>query len=115
MTEKRKYERVSSLNLSYVCTDQNGQVVSEGMGRTLNVSESGILLETSFCIISRQRIALTIAMGEDLVDLKGRVIRCQDCGNGIFHTGIEFREIGERDRQVLLRYIHLVETGEIAD
>jgi hypothetical protein len=40
--EKRKHARFNSLNLSYVCLDENNQVIKQGMGRTLNVSESGI-------------------------------------------------------------------------
>ena len=44
--EKRKHYRVDSLNLlSYTCQDEEGNLVKHGMGRTLNVSESGILLK----------------------------------------------------------------------
>ena len=51
--EKRKHPRVNALNLSYICLDEDQQVIKQGMGRTLNVSESGILLETHFPIEAR--------------------------------------------------------------
>ena len=47
---KRKHERIQSLNLSYICLDEDNNIVKQGMGRTLNISESGILLETHFPI-----------------------------------------------------------------
>jgi hypothetical protein len=45
---KRKHERIQSLNLSYICLDEDANIIKQGMGRTLNISESGILLETHF-------------------------------------------------------------------
>ena len=45
--EKRIKPRADSHNiLSYVCLDEENEIVEQGMGRTLNVSEGGILLET---------------------------------------------------------------------
>ena len=35
--EKRKHARINSLNLSYVCLDENNKIIKQGMGRTLNV------------------------------------------------------------------------------
>ena len=45
MTSKefRKHDRFDALNLlSYFCVDAENQTVQQGMGRTLNVSETGI-------------------------------------------------------------------------
>jgi hypothetical protein len=72
--EKRKHARFNSLNLSYVCLDENNKIIKQGMGRTLNVSESGILLETHFPIDKSHIVTLTLGLGEDLVDIKGRPI-----------------------------------------
>ena len=45
--DKRKNQRIDSHNLlTYSCLDKNGAVITQGMGRTLDVSEGGILLET---------------------------------------------------------------------
>ena len=44
---KRKHARYDSLNLlTYVCVDSDGKEWNQGMGRTLNISESGLQLET---------------------------------------------------------------------
>ena len=64
--EKRKHARFSSLNLSYVCLDENNQIIKQGMGRTLNVSESGILLETHFPIDKSHIVTLTWSISKDV-------------------------------------------------
>jgi len=68
--EKRKHTRINSLNLSYVCLDENNQIFKQGMGRTLNVSESGILLETHFPIDDQYIVRLILGLEEDLVEIK---------------------------------------------
>jgi hypothetical protein len=80
--EKRKHARISSLNLSYVCLDENNEIIKQGMGRSLNVSESGILLETHFPIDDQHIVTLTLGLEEDLVDIKGRPVhtRINDAG-----------------------------------
>lgn len=51
---KRKYPRVKTSNgVSYVCIDENGNGIDQGMGRTLDVSLGGMLLETSVPIESK--------------------------------------------------------------
>ncbi len=69
---KRKHERIESLNLSYICLDEDENIVKQGMGRTLNISESGMLLETHFPIESKHTLRLTISLEEDLLDIKGK-------------------------------------------
>lgn len=103
--EKRRHKRYNSLNLSYVCVDENGDVAYEGMGRTLNVSESGILLETHFPTNYKQMLSLTIAFQEQLVNLKGKIVHCRDKQNGKYDTGVQFSEMDEGVAEVLNQYI----------
>ena len=74
ISEKRKHIRVNSLNLSHVAVDNREDNVKQAIGRTLNVSETGILLETHFPIESDQDVELTMGFEEDLVNLRGKVI-----------------------------------------
>jgi hypothetical protein len=105
--EKRKSTRYDSLNLSYVCEDQNGNILHESMGRTLNISESGILLETPDQNAPGNTVVLQIALEDDLVNIRGQVIHCNPGEKGLFKTGIEFTEIDEESGVILKRYIAL--------
>ncbi len=106
-TDKRRHTRVDSLNLSYVCIDENNIVVHEGMGRTLNVSESGILLEIHFSAETTHYLSLTIAFEDDLIDIRGKIVHSRSGKHGTFEAGIEFVEMDEPGLRVLKKYIKL--------
>jgi hypothetical protein len=88
--DKRKHQRFHSLHLSYVCLDEGQQAVKQGMGRTLNLSESGILLETHFPIAREHTVILSIGLEDDVVDVNGRPIHVALKGQGVYEIGIEF-------------------------
>lgn len=80
------------------------------MGRTLNVSEIGIQLETHVQIDSQHTVSLTIAMEDNLMtDINGRVIYSKSGKAGRFECGIEFEERSEETLQILRKYIKAFE------
>ncbi|RJR36504.1 MAG: PilZ domain-containing protein [Desulfobacteraceae bacterium] len=104
--EKRKYPRTGSHNLvSYVCRDEKNNVVCEGMGRTLNVSEGGILLETHDALDTSDSISLTVALEDELMDLEGRVAFSNKRADGNYETGIQFRGFEEKKIRFLRQFI----------
>ena len=107
--EKRKHTRINSLNLSYVCLDEKNKKVKQGMGRTLNVSESGILLETNFPIDSKHIVLLTIGLEEDIVDIKGRAVHFKINAQGMHEVGIEFMDTDDKANKILKKFIRAVD------
>ena len=103
--EKRKHARISSLNLSYVCLDENNQVIKQGMGRSLNVSESGILLETHFPIDDQHIVRMTLGLEEDLIDVKGRPVHTRMNDAGKYEVGLEFVKSDAKTRKALKKFI----------
>lgn len=103
--EKRRHDRINSLNLSYLCVNENNEVIKQGMGRTLNVSESGILMETDFAMKKHQLLSVSIAFENDLADIRGRVIRCRTGRNKKYETGIEFFHVDETGLAILRKFI----------
>jgi hypothetical protein len=63
--EKRKFIRIDSLNLSYVLVDGTNDEEKQTMGRTLNVSEAGIRLETHVPVELNSTLTLTIGLEKD--------------------------------------------------
>ena len=102
---KRKHERIKSLNLSYVCLDEDENIIKQGMGRTLNISESGILLETHFPIEPNHIIQLTISLEEDLLDLKGKPVHVSSNDEGVFEIGIQFIELDQDATNLLKKFV----------
>jgi c-di-GMP-binding flagellar brake protein YcgR len=104
--EKRKYSRIDSINLlNYVYFDESEEELNQGMGRTLNVSEAGILLETHNPLQITHTISLTIGFKEDVVDIKGRVVYTHQNAKTMYESGIEFFEMDDSARYVLSQYI----------
>lgn len=103
---RRRHVRVDSINLiAYKVYDKEGRLLDEGMGRTLNVSESGILLETQEPVENGMMAALNVALRDDVMELKGTVVRYNEGCEGRFESGIEFFELDERDKEILRKYI----------
>jgi hypothetical protein len=104
--EKRKHSRIDSINLlNFVHFDENDEEADQGMGRTLNVSEAGILLETHQPIDTSHTVSLTIGFKEDVVDLKGKVIYMKESAEGLYEAGIAFFEMDDCARTILRHYI----------
>lgn len=102
---KRKHERVQSLNLSYICLDEDKNIVKQGMGRTLNISESGILLETHFPIEPKHTVQLTISLEEDLLDILGKPVHVRSIVGGKYQIGIRYIDLDEITTNILKKFI----------
>ncbi len=107
--ERRKSDRFDTLNLSYVQVDEKGAVIHEGMGRTLNVSKDGILLEIACDEKLAGHVVLQIALDDELVDLKGNIVHCEQNEAQKYQTGIEFCEVDDKARVILGKFIQVFE------
>lgn len=104
--EKRRRHRYESINLlSYVCVDSQGKEWKQGMGRTLNINETGAKLESHEPIETQYVILMAIGMGDKVVDIKGRVVYCNRNKSAKFEAGIEFCEMDENARAILREFI----------
>ena len=109
--EKRKHARISSLNLSYICLDENNKIVKQGMGRTLNVSESGMLLESHIPVDTRHTVKVTIGLEEDMIELQGSPVHSNKNDNNLFEIGIKFQESDESVKKKLKKFIKAFNKG----
>ena len=102
VTEKRKHNRISTLNLlSYVCLDEDGKHLEQGMGRTLDISQGGILMETHIQIKSKYILLMSLGFEDELIDIKGEVVYCREGASGMFESGVRFLETNERVSQIV--------------
>ncbi len=105
--EKRKHIRIDSLNLSHVSVKENGDTLKQGMGRTLNISESGILLEIYFPMELHQKVLLTVALQEDIIELNAKVVHSRTGEQGMQEVGIQFQEMSEEQRKRVNEFVRL--------
>ena len=79
------------------------------MGRTLNVSESGMLLETTFLVPANDPVIISLGLEDEILDVHGRVIYSKATEDGKFETGIEFTDLDDNTLPQLQRFIAALE------
>ena len=89
--DRRRYQRVHISNLiSYVSMDEDGRLIDQSIGKALNVSQSGVFIETSRIILSGFISLMSIDRDNRLIEITGRVAYSRNIESGKFGTGIEF-------------------------
>lgn len=105
--EEKRYDAIHLLN--YICLDSENRQLGQGMARTLNLSETGVKIETHQPIESRDIVFLAIGIGEDIFDIKGKVVYCNRGPEGRFESGVEFYELDFESFGKLKRFIKALE------
>jgi len=103
--ERRQAERRYALNfLDYEVISDTDVVLGRGLARTLNVSESGLRLETSQFFEPGQKLRITLGLNNELIQVNGRVINSQPETDDLCSSGIMFLEFDEADRRTYQKH-----------
>ena len=106
MVERRKCPRVNTTNLiSHVTIDGTGRWIFQGMSNALDISRTGILLETAQPITPGCLSMMTVDMDNNLIEIKGELIYCSNSGPSTYHAGIKFIST---DEQVIKFVTHMI-------
>jgi len=104
--EKRKHPRARTVNLvSYICIDDEGYPLDQGMGNTLDISQGGLLMETKYPVDAKYVLLMSLDINEELISIKGEVVHCHEKEPQIFHTGVRFKEPNKRMREIVSKMI----------
>ena len=107
-TDNRKYPRVETRNVvSYVCVDKEGNEIGEGMGETLNISQGGILLKSTYPIESEFILLMSIDLEDNIMELKGKVAHSKKDKSGKYETGISFLGTHDENIQTIKTFIKI--------
>jgi hypothetical protein len=103
--ERRRAERHTTLHfLEYDILSPEGHVEGMGMARTVNISSSGLLLETGRFFETGQRLRVTLGLNNILIKLIGVVVHSRPINDDLCDTGVMFIEFSEADRQIYQAY-----------
>lgn len=113
-SDKRSHARFTSLNLlEYDLYDDNGTQVGRGMGRTLDISQEGVKLETTEPLTVGDHVSVHIGIQENMVTVvDGEVIHCQPVADARFNSGIRLLKLDRRSRMILDKYLELFELAK---
>ena len=97
--------------------DEEGAVVSRSMGKALNVSPKGILLETAHELRPGLISLMSVDLENHLIEINGKVIYSQKTETKKFESGIVFRGTEDENRafgQKLILVFHYRKNGHIS-
>ncbi len=101
---KKRLESLNLVSFSHLGTD--GKPDLEGVGRTLDLSEGGILLEiTSKIPSSEELLDVTIGIRQNIVKVHGRIVHQRPLPNGNFALGVSFTDLSPTDRQTINTFL----------
>jgi len=76
--------------------DDSGNQTKQGRGKSVNISQGGILIETHAPFEWQDILLLSIDIEDESASIKGKVIYCNAANFGKFRTGIQFLETNEK-------------------
>jgi hypothetical protein len=83
----------------------NGKVSEQNMGKALNISQSGLFLETTRRVLSETISMISVDTSNNLIEIKGEVIYSAERGNGLFGAGIHFKGSHTENVQFAMKLI----------
>ena len=89
--DQRKHQRLKTRNLiSYVSYDKTGQLISQGLGKALDISKGGILLEALEPIESGLLSLTATDVENNLIEIDGNLVHYKESSSGRYLSGISF-------------------------
>ncbi|UCF31038.1 MAG: PilZ domain-containing protein [bacterium] len=104
---KDRPKRLESINLvSFSHKDEEGRTDMESVGRTLDLSRGGILLELPNNLPStNDEVEVTLGIRDRVVRARGRIVHQRELENGHFGLGISFEDISKEDSKVIAQIV----------
>ena len=108
MQERRENQRVKTVNLlSYVSLNVKGKPTDQGMGKTLDISQGGLLLETKVPIEAKYIMLMAIDINDELVKIRGRIVYSRQVEPKVYHSGVRFKETNEKIREIVVAMVRV--------
>jgi|GEM_PF-988584 len=104
---KREFVRYNSPHLVYYSLfDQAMTNCGEGVGKTINISEGGVLLELSTPPLGEfTTVVLELALRESLVKFQGRAVYANQLDGDKMEVGIQFVAMTDEQKNSLLDFL----------
>ena len=104
--DRRKHQRIKTQNLiSHISFDKTGKRKSEGIGKALDISMGGMLLETPYPIKPGLLSLMAVDLKENLFETKGRLIYSRKTSSGMYLSGIAFFGNGEHAVNFVIKLV----------
>ncbi len=102
----RHFPRIKNVLLVEISNfDERGFRADLATGRTLDISYGGLRLELNHPLPLRSIVVLTLALGDGLAQVKGKVVYLEQVDDHLCAMGIQFIEVPRKSRQLLDEHV----------
>ena len=107
ITEKRRNQRIDTLAIvGYILYDDKKNKIGLGKGSTINLSQSGALLQTEHKINASFIVLMAMDLDGNKIKFGGKVINSRICKDTGYHlTGIEFLGPMDKKREAIVVFV----------
>jgi hypothetical protein len=108
----RVRDRRNAMRLDVKCPcahtrfDDGGNPYDQRPSKSLNLTAEGVGLHSRFSVDVGEMLKITMALGDDLITFRGKVIYVNFSQGQGFQYGISIKDIDKMDRIALTRYIY---------
>lgn len=96
----------------YTRVDDKGRAYDQKISRSMNVGLGGVKLQSSYPVDSGEVLNISMALRENLINFKGKVVYVIGSENQRFELGISIEDIEDQDRIALKRFIYYFKGSE---
>ena len=99
MKERRKQPRTNvHFPVYFICIDNDGNEMIQDIAIVLNVSENGILMETSYNLPNVNYVKIMAStIDNDPIEVKGKIVYSIKIAEGKFMSGITFQDSSDKN------------------
>jgi hypothetical protein len=91
IAENRRHTRVETCNLiSFLSTDADGRVLRQGMGKALDISRNGMLLESALPVETEFVSLMSTDPDDQLIEITAQVAYSRRSRTGSYLIGMRF-------------------------
>jgi len=70
--------------------NEQGNPISQGLSKAIDISRGGILLETPHPIESGMISLMAVGLDNNFIEIKGELVYSKRTNSGMYHSGIKF-------------------------
>lgn len=109
IADKRRFPRLDSSHLiSFTHFDESDTPDDVGMGKTLDLSEGGVMIQTHRPFPINTGLEMVIALEERMITVRGRVVHVRQVEEDLYDVGVCFTEIDDAEKKSLMQFFRKI-------
>jgi hypothetical protein len=103
LADNRVEPRIEKLSfITFVNREGGEQKTPVSMGRTLNISQTGVGVEIFQAVVTGSVMEMEIALSHETIPVNGKVVHSYPLPNGAYYIGILFDQVQQKLASVVL-------------